>query len=40
MQALFDYIGLTKGDLEQNRKVFDLVKDADAIDIPSNKCYN
>ncbi len=26
-----DYIGLTKGDLEQNRKVFDLIKDADAI---------
>jgi hypothetical protein len=26
-----DYIGLTKGDLEQNRKVFDLVKDVDAI---------
>ncbi len=26
-----DYIGLTKGDVEQNRKVFDLIKDADAI---------
>ena len=26
-----DYIGLTKGDLEQNRKVFDLVKDVDAL---------
>ncbi|HXX54364.1 MAG TPA: GTPase, partial [Thermodesulfovibrionales bacterium] len=26
-----DYLGLTKGDVEQNRKVFDLVKDADAI---------
>lgn len=26
-----DYIGLTKGDMEQNRKVFDLVKDADAL---------
>lgn len=26
-----DYIGLTKGDVSQNRKVFDLVKDADAI---------
>ena len=26
-----DYIGLTKGDLEQNRKVFDLIKDADAV---------
>ena len=26
-----DYIGLTKGDVDQNRKVFDLVKDADAI---------
>ena len=26
-----DYLGLTKGDLEQNRKVFDLIKDADAI---------
>ncbi|MEW6108303.1 MAG: redox-regulated ATPase YchF [Nitrospirota bacterium] len=26
-----DYIGLTKGDAEQNRKVFDLVKDADAV---------
>jgi GTP-binding protein YchF len=26
-----DYIGLTKGDTDQNRKVFDLVKDVDAI---------
>lgn len=26
-----DYIGLTKGDLKQNRKVFELVKDADAL---------
>ncbi len=26
-----DYVGLTKGDMEQNRKVFDLIKDADAI---------
>ncbi|OGW54627.1 MAG: redox-regulated ATPase YchF [Nitrospirae bacterium RBG_13_43_8] len=26
-----DYIGLTKGDTNQNRKVFDLVKDVDAI---------
>ncbi len=26
-----DYIGLTKGDMEQNRKVFDLVKDAEAV---------
>ncbi len=26
-----DYIGLTKGDMEQNRKVFDLIRDADAI---------
>jgi GTP-binding protein YchF len=26
-----DFIGLTKGDMEQNRKVFDLIKDADAI---------
>src|SRR6266496_5880859 len=26
-----DYIGLTKGDVEQNRKVFDLMKDADAV---------
>ena len=26
-----DYIGLTKGDIEQNRKVFDLIKDVDAI---------
>jgi len=26
-----DYIGLTKGDISQNRKVFDLIKDADAI---------
>lgn len=26
-----DYIGLTKGDIEQNRKVFDLIKDADTI---------
>jgi GTP-binding protein YchF len=26
-----DYIGLTKGDIEQNRKVFDLIKDVDAV---------
>ena len=26
-----DYIGLTKGDVVQNRKVFDLIKDADAV---------
>jgi len=26
-----DYIGLTKGDPDQNRKVFDLIKDADAL---------
>ena len=26
-----DYIGLTKGDMEQNRKVFDLIRDVDAI---------
>ncbi len=26
-----DYIGLTKGDMEQNRKVSDLIKDADAV---------
>lgn len=26
-----DYMGLTKGDVEQNRKVFDLIKDVDAI---------
>jgi len=26
-----DFIGLTKGDLLQNRKVFDMIKDADAI---------
>jgi len=26
-----DYIGLTKGDMEQNKKVFDFIKDADAI---------
>jgi GTP-binding protein YchF len=26
-----DYIGLTKGDVQQNRKVFDLIKDAEAI---------
>jgi GTP-binding protein YchF len=26
-----DYIGLTKGDLKQNRKVFDLIKDVEAI---------
>ncbi len=26
-----DYLGLTKGDAEQNRKVFDLIKDADAV---------
>ena len=26
-----DYIGLSKGDMAQNRKVFDLIRDADAI---------
>ncbi|MBM4136448.1 MAG: redox-regulated ATPase YchF, partial [Nitrospira sp.] len=26
-----DYIGITKGDIQQNRKVFDLIKDVDAI---------
>ena len=26
-----DYLGLTKGDMDQNRKVFDLIKDADAV---------
>ncbi len=26
-----DYVGLTKGDVAQNRKVFDMIKDADAI---------
>lgn len=26
-----DYIGLTRGDIAQNRKVFDLIKDVDAI---------
>lgn len=26
-----DYIGLTRGDMEQNRKVFDFIRDADAI---------
>ncbi len=26
-----DYLGITRGDLKQNRKVFDMVKDADAI---------
>lgn len=26
-----DYMGLTKGDVDQNRRVFDLIKDADAI---------
>jgi GTP-binding protein YchF len=26
-----DYIGLTRGDAQQNRKVFDLIKDVDAI---------
>ncbi len=26
-----DYIGLTKGDTQQNRKVFDLIKDVDAV---------
>lgn len=26
-----DYMGMTKGDMEQNRKVFDLIKDADAV---------
>lgn len=28
---LIDYIGLTKGDFEQNKKVFELIKDVDAI---------
>jgi ribosome-binding ATPase len=26
-----DYIGMTKGDVDQNRKVFDLIKDSDAV---------
>ncbi len=26
-----DYIGLTKGEIDQNRKVFDIIKDADAL---------
>ncbi|MGB9715231.1 MAG: redox-regulated ATPase YchF [Thermodesulfovibrionales bacterium] len=26
-----DYLGITKGDIKQNRKVFDLIKDVDAI---------
>ncbi len=26
-----DYIGLTRGDVKQNRKVFDLIKDVDAV---------
>lgn len=26
-----DYVGLTKGDVQQNKKVFDLIRDADAI---------
>jgi GTP-binding protein YchF len=26
-----DFVGLTKGDMDQNRKVFDLIKDADAL---------
>lgn len=26
-----DYMGLTKGDMDQNRKVFDLIKDVDAV---------
>jgi len=26
-----DYLGLTKGDTEQNRKVYDLIKDVDAV---------
>lgn len=26
-----DYLGITKGDVDQNRKVFDLIKDADAV---------
>lgn len=26
-----DFMGLTKGDMEQNRKVFDFIKDADAV---------
>lgn len=28
---IIDYIGLTKGDIEQNKKVFELIKDVDAI---------
>jgi len=31
MVEYIDYIGLTKGDVNQNRKVFDLIKDVDAI---------
>jgi GTP-binding protein YchF len=31
MVEYIDYIGLTKGDMSQNRKVFDLIKDVDAI---------
>jgi len=31
MIEYIDYIGLTKGDMNQNRKVFDLIKDVDAI---------
>lgn len=27
----FDYLGITKGDLKLNKKIFDLIKDADAI---------
>ncbi|MHB8881772.1 MAG: redox-regulated ATPase YchF [Thermodesulfovibrionales bacterium] len=26
-----DYMGLTRGDMDQNRKVFDLIRDADAV---------
>lgn len=26
-----DYLGITKGDIKQNRKVFDLIKDVDAV---------
>jgi len=33
-----DYIGLTKGDMEQNRKVFDLIRDADAI-VHAVRCF-
>jgi ribosome-binding ATPase len=33
-----DFIGLTKGDIEQNKKVFELIKDADAV-LHAIRCF-